>query len=537
MGILAALTGGPPAAVPLPPLAVLAVVAVLGLLAVRTAAAYFRLRQFAGPRWTGISSWPHSKAMLENRCHEWYEEANRKCGPIARVAPNVLVTSSPDVWAHVNNKPGYKRSDWYYNACRIEHRRDNVFSQTDVAKHDFRRKQMAPGYSGRENLHLESSIDERLTEFLNLIRAKYVSTPERAGVPLDLGEKVQFFTLDVISGVGLGRPFGMVAADADVDDYLRSSEDGLRAANAALALGVSWLAHTPLVGRLVAPSPRDDNGFGRMMATCFRFVDARAADVAANADKQRSDMLASFIRHGLSGDELRSEALEQIIAGSDTTSSGIRGALLHIVTNPRVYARLQAEIDDAVAAGLAPGEDAGIVSLAQAKRLPYLQAVIREALRVWPPAVNIFARDVPPEGDTVLVDGAPVFLPGGASIGYSAYAMHHSEAVYGADAKAFRPERWLVAADEAEAGGKDSDAEHRLAAMLRTNDLVFGHGKYQCLGKPVAQLELFKTIFELLRRFDVTLVHPTRPWDARNTLGLFVISDMWVHVSERSPRP
>ena len=304
-------------------------------------------------------------------------------------------------------------------------------------------------------------------------------------MPLDLGEKVQFFTLDVISGVGLGRPFGMLASDSDVDQYLRSSEDGLRAANAALALGVSWLAHTPLVGRLIAPSPRDGNGFGRMMATCFRYVDARAADPT---DK-RSDMLASFIRNGLAGDELRSEALEQIIAGSDTTSTGIRGALLHIITNPRVYARLQREVDEAVATGLAPATGSGgIVSLAQTRQLPYLQAVIREALRIWPPAVNIFSRDVPPGGATVLVDGAPVFLPGGASIGYSAYAMHHSEAIYGADAKAFRPERWLVAAEE------DPD---RHALMLRTNELVFGHGKYQCLGKPVAQLELAKTIFEV----------------------------------------
>lgn len=68
-------------------------------------------------------------------------------GPIARVAPNILITSSPDVWAHVNNTAGYKRSDWYYNAVRIEHRRDNIFSQTDNAKHDLRRKQMAPGVS------------------------------------------------------------------------------------------------------------------------------------------------------------------------------------------------------------------------------------------------------------------------------------------------------------------------------------------------------------------------------------------------------
>ena len=48
---------------------------------------------------------------------------------------------------HVNNKPGYKRSDWYYNAARIEYRRDNVFSQTDNEKHERRRKQMAPGVS------------------------------------------------------------------------------------------------------------------------------------------------------------------------------------------------------------------------------------------------------------------------------------------------------------------------------------------------------------------------------------------------------
>jgi hypothetical protein len=46
---------------------------------------------------------------------------------------------------YINNKPGYKRSDWYYKSVRIEYRRDNVFSQTDNAKHERRRKQMAPG--------------------------------------------------------------------------------------------------------------------------------------------------------------------------------------------------------------------------------------------------------------------------------------------------------------------------------------------------------------------------------------------------------
>ena len=323
-------------------------------------------------------------------------------------------------------------------------------------------------------------MDEQVHNLLNLIRSKYISS-DHSVVPMDLAKKVQYFTLDVISSVGLGKSFGMLQNDQDVDHYLQSSEEGLAIGNTALALGFSWITQAPFIGRFIAPSPKDNNGFGKMMDACFRLVDARAA---SSTDK-RSDMLASFMRHGLAGDELRSEALEQILAGSDTTAGGIRGTLLHIITNPRVYLKLQREIDDAVSRGHAPDMCEGLITVAQAKLLPYLQAVIREALRVWPPVANIFSRDVPADGDTVVVDGESVFLPGGVCIGYSAYAMHHSEKIYGKDAKAFRPERWF-----------ESNPD-KLAAMTRTNDLIFGYGKFQCLGKPVAQIEIGKTIFEV----------------------------------------
>ncbi|CAI7628389.1 unnamed protein product [Penicillium pancosmium] len=482
---------------------------------VKTITSYAKLRQFQGPRWTGISNWPHSLALLRHNCHEWYAEVNNKYGPIARVAPRVLITSDPEVWMHVNNKPGYKRSDWYYTAARIEHRKDNVFTQTDNAKHDRRRKQMAPGYSGRENLQLEGAIDERVQDFLDLIRVKYVST-DNGTVPMDLAKKVQYFTLDVISSVGLGSNFGMLESDRDVDNYLSSLEEGLAIGNTALAMGFSWLTQAPFIGKYVAASPKDKNGFGKMMTACFQIVDGRAA----SKTDQRSDMLASFIRHGLSGDELRSEALEQILAGSDTTAGAIRGSLLHIMTNPRVYHKLQREIDDSISNGLVPRE--GIITTGQTKQLPYLQAVIREALRVWPPVANIFSRDVPPGGDTVIVNGESVFLPDGACIGYSAYSMHHSERIYGKDAKVFRPERWF-----------ESDSA-KLADMVRTNELIFGYGKYRCLGKTVADIEIGKLIFEVFRNFDLSLINPTRPWDVKNYLGLFAISDMWTQITERN---
>ncbi|KAL6789232.1 cytochrome P450 [Trichoderma sp. SZMC 28012] len=470
---------------------------------------YARLRSFKGPFLSNFTNLPHRKALFQQRCQEWYGEICEKYGPIARIAPNVLITSDPDVWIHVNNKPGYKRSEWYYTACRIEYRRDNVFTQTDNKKHEARRKQMAPGYSGRENPDLEQSIDERLHEFIDLIKSKYVSTSGNV-VPVDMAKKVQFFTLDVISGVGLGKTFGMLQSDSDVENYLQSSEEGLHIANFGLAFSLSWITQARFLGKFIAPSPEDSKGFGRMMATCFRYVNERVA----NPTDKRSDMLASFIRHGISGDELRSEALEQIVAGSDTTATGIRCTLLHIITNPRVYAKLQKEIDEAIRDGKAPQDD--LITHSQAKQLPYLQATIREAMRVWPPVANVFSRDIPPEGDTVKVKGEDVFLPGGACIGYSALAMHHSTEIYGPDAKAFRPERWFE---------EDKD---KLALMLRTNELIFGHGKFQCLGKAVAQIEIGKVVFEIFRNFDMALINPTKPWVALNSLGLFTISDMWV---------
>ncbi|KAJ6783127.1 hypothetical protein PWT90_01425 [Aphanocladium album] len=451
---------------------------------------YRKLSAFGGSPWAALSSIPHRRAMLMGKSHLFYAEANRKYGPLARVAPNILTTSSPDVWAHVNNTPGYKRSDWYYNAVRIEHRRDNIFSQTDNAKHDLRRKQMAPGYSGRENAHLEDSVDECLGQFLTLIRTKYISLDQKA-IRIDMARKVQFFTLDVISKIGLGTAFGMLQADKDIDQYLQSSEEGLSIGNTALALGVSWLSHLPWLGQFIAPSPNDGSGFGKMMATCFHLVDERVAKPAA----ERSDMLASFMRHGLAGHELRTEALEQIIAGSDTTATAIRGVLLYVMTNPRVYRRLQAEADDAVRNQRAPGREDGLITAAQAKQLVYLQAVIREGMRLSPPVANIFSRDVPPNGDTVRVEGRDVFIPGGTCIGYSAYAMHANEDIYGSDAGVFRPERWL-----------DTD-EDKLRSMVFANELIFGHGKFRCLGQKVAQMEISKFIFE--------------------------ISNMWVQVTER----
>ena len=406
-------------------------------------------------------------------------------GPIARVGPNDLITSSPDLLAHMNAvRSPYTRSTWFNAATRTEVGRDHVFSQIDEAQHTKRRQQMASGYSGKENLSLESDIDEHVQQLLDLIRSKYLSTTTRY-TPMDLGSKIQYFTLDVISKIGFGKAFGDLKADADVDNYISSGRDGLSIIIVVAGLGLTPYLHWPPIARIFGPSEKDATGFGKMMAVARGLIDSRLEKPTSG----RSDMLASFIRHGLNRDDLLTESMLQILAGSDTTATAIRATMLYLMTHHRVYKILQAEIDATVASSQA-STTFDIVSDETLKGLPYLQAVVREGLRMHPPITDVVPKKVPVGGDVFTIDGKEYFFPGGTNISYNAWGLHHDKKIFGEDADCFRPERWLL---------DDHDDTHRgsLNAMIRTSEMVFGYGKYQCLGKPIAWLEIRKAIFEV----------------------------------------
>jgi hypothetical protein len=71
-------------------------------------------------------------------------------GPIARIGPNELITSSPELLVHMNAvRSPYTRSSWFNRTTRVEPGKDHVFSQLDEEKHTKRRQQMAAGVSLR----------------------------------------------------------------------------------------------------------------------------------------------------------------------------------------------------------------------------------------------------------------------------------------------------------------------------------------------------------------------------------------------------
>lgn len=197
---------------------------------------------------------------------------------------------------------------------------------------------------------------------------------------------------------------------------------------------------------------------------------------APNAEP-RADMIGSFIRHGLSQEQASRESLLNVVAGGDTTATTIRMVMLCLLTNPVAYRKLQQEIDNVISAGTISSP----VTDTEARKLPYLQAIIQEGLRIKAPAAGPLFKQVPEEGD--YIDGK--FIPGGTQIGTSPFSIYHSKEIFGQDASIFRPERWLNA-DPA-----------LLEVMSETVSLVFSSGKWQCIGKPVAMMELNKIFVEV----------------------------------------
>jgi cytochrome P450 len=113
----------------------------------------------------------------------------------------------------------------------------------------------------------------------------------------------------------------------------------------------------------------------------------------------------------------------------------MRAVVLFIATNPPVYNKLISELLSAKTSGKVSRP----VKYQEAQALPYLQAVVKESMRIHPAIGVPLPRVVPPGGAAL----GGFFLPEGTWVGMAPWAINHSKEVFGEDAHVFRPERWL----------------------------------------------------------------------------------------------
>lgn len=124
--------------------------------------------------------------------------------------------------------------------------------------------------------------------------------------------------------------------------------------------------------------------------------------------------------------------------------------------------------------------------------MPYTTAVFYESLRLYPPIPFEIKQCV---SATTLPDGT--FLPADAVVVWCPWAMGRSRTTWGADAEAFRPERWL-SDDDNSSGSNERHVVARSAATFP----VFNGGPRTCLGKRMAEAVAVQTMAALAWRFD-----------------------------------
>ena len=270
---------------------------------------YRRLSHIPGPPLAAFSRLWLLGGLLGTRNHLNLFEASQKYGFLARIGPNHLTTSDPELFRRMNAaRSPYRRSPWF-DAMRFKPGSDNVLSERHEEKHEKLRKKMAAGYAGKENPRLENDIDERVRDLIRLIESKYICTREEPGKQMDFAEKAQFFTLDVISGLAFDQPFGNLIVDEDTHGYVKAAEDGIHMIMALTELPEvrSFLEKSSLV-KMLAPSASDKIGLGKIIAIANEKVAERFGD----GKKVKEDMLGSFLNHGLSQEEAESETVLQL---------------------------------------------------------------------------------------------------------------------------------------------------------------------------------------------------------------------------------
>jgi cytochrome P450 len=186
---------------------------------------------------------------------------------------------------------------------------------------------------------------------------------------------------------------------------------------------------------------------------------------------------------GMTDRQLRDEAVTLFLAGHETTALTLAHTLYLLSTHPDVERKLHAELVSVL------GDRTPVA--ADVKALPYLERVIKESMRLYPPAWIV-------DRNTIADDEIMGYrVPAGTMLLMSPWVTHRHPALW-PNPEGFDPERFTAAAE---------------AARPRYAYFPFGGGPRQCIGNGFATMEAGLILATVLQRFRPWLVpgHPVVP--------------------------
>lgn len=176
---------------------------------------------------------------------------------------------------------------------------------------------------------------------------------------------------------------------------------------------------------------------------------------------------------GMTDEQLRDEVITMFIAGHETTALTLTYALYELGRRPELLAQIHQELDEVT--GDAP------IAPQHTHALPLLDALIKEALRLYPPAWAMGRESI----EDVEIGGWQI--PAGSQLILSPWNMHRDERWF-ANPSEFQPDRWV------------DGLEKRLP---RHTYFPFGGGQRICIGNHFAKMEAILILATILKQYTI----------------------------------
>ncbi|MCJ1287369.1 hypothetical protein MMC26_006718 [Xylographa opegraphella] len=417
---------------------------------------------------------------------------HEKYGPIVRISPDEVHINDPDYFDEMF--PGFQKpTDKASSAAGAFGNSLSIISTVPHNLHKMRRSSLNPFFSQKSVIEYSGSIQQCVDKLCSRLEEFRSSK-----IPIDLKITFAALTGDVISLYSFGKSYnGLDDPDFDPKLYRGTSSGGELA---LLLMQFPWIF--PIANLLpywlVA---RMDSNVADMLDRRSA-IESQVQDITSGNEKHHNKGIQSpTIFHDLfnsnvpaaerSTQRLVDEGVTLLGAGTVTTAHVLSTTVYHILANPSILQKLQAELRE-----LMPDANSK-PSLVQVERLPYLTAIVKEGLRITGGIIHRAQRVAP---DRAL-QYQNWTIPPGTVVSMTSYMNHINPTIFPAPEK-FRPERWL----------KDEDSPTKgsaAAGNLEKYLIPWGKGTRICLGMNLAYAELYLTLAAVFRRFDLKLFETT----------------------------
>jgi cytochrome P450 len=286
----------------------------------------------------------------------------------------------------------------------------------------------------------------------------------RDGETRDLHEDMQRLTMEIVTRT----LFSAEITDADAEAIWEALAEIARPFSRQATL--KWIADNRLP---TSAHRRFFRNVEKLDEVVFRIIAARRASAQDRGDLL-SMLLAARAEDGarMNDRQLRDEVMTLFLAGQETTALALTWAWHLLGENPSAERALHAEVDEVLEGGRA-------ARFEDLPRLRYAEAVIKESMRLYPPAWGV-GREAARECE---IGGYRI--PRGAQVFMMTYAVQRDPRFF-RDPESFRPERWL--------NGETSD-------LPKFAYFPFGGGPRLCIGNSFAIVETVICLSTIARRF------------------------------------